>query len=140
MTKNTIGSLFFLAFSTFYFYSVFGIKKMPGSQFEIMTAQTFPFYIGIAGILVSIVLLIISFIEKRKSCFIIAIYKITRFKNNFLFYYRNACLRVYYETTWIYDCYNYIFSGRFFNFKRKKYQKDITDFNGSIYRFLFITK
>jgi putative tricarboxylic transport membrane protein len=66
MTKNTIGSLFFLAFSAFYFYSVFGIKKMPGAQFEVMTAQTFPFYVGISGIVISIILLIISFIEKEK--------------------------------------------------------------------------
>jgi putative tricarboxylic transport membrane protein len=66
MTKNTIGSIFFLAFSTFYFYTVFSIKKMPGNQFEVMTASTFPFYIGIAGIIISIILLILSFIEKEK--------------------------------------------------------------------------
>ena len=67
MTKNRIGSLFFLAFSTFYFYRVFSIKKMPGSQFEIMTAATFPFYIAIAGIAISIILLILSFIEKDQA-------------------------------------------------------------------------
>ncbi len=85
MTKNTIGSLFFLAFSTFYFYSVFGIKKMPGSQFEIMTAQTFPFYIGIAGILVSIVLLIISFIEKEKVVLSLHYIKSLDLKTTFYF-------------------------------------------------------
>ena len=66
MTKNTIGSIFFLAFSAFYFYSVFSIKKMPGNQFEVMTASTFPFYIGLAGIIVSVILLILSLIEKDK--------------------------------------------------------------------------
>jgi putative tricarboxylic transport membrane protein len=67
MTKNRIGSLFFLAFSTFYFYRVFSIKKMPGNQFEIMTASTFPFYIAITGIAISIILIILSFIEKDQA-------------------------------------------------------------------------
>lgn len=67
MTKNTIGSIFFLAFSSFYFYSVFSIKKMPMAQFEIMTASTFPFYIGITGIIISIILLILSLVEQDKE-------------------------------------------------------------------------
>ncbi|WP_419768006.1 tripartite tricarboxylate transporter TctB family protein [Arcobacter sp.] len=67
MTKNTIGSIFFLAFSSFYFYSVFSIKKMPMAQFEVMTASTFPYYIGLTGIIVSIILLILSLLEKNEE-------------------------------------------------------------------------
>jgi len=64
MTKNAIGSIFFLAFSCFYFFNVFSIKKMPGNQFEVMTASTFPFYIGIFGIIISLLILILSFVKK----------------------------------------------------------------------------
>ena len=64
MTKNAIGSLFFLAFSSFYFFNVFSIKKMPGSHFEVMTASTFPFYIGIGGIIISLLIFVLSFIKK----------------------------------------------------------------------------
>lgn len=67
MTKNTIGSIFFLAFSSFYFYSVFSIKKMPMAQFEVMTASTFPYYIGLTGIIVSIILLVLSLLEKNEE-------------------------------------------------------------------------
>jgi putative tricarboxylic transport membrane protein len=67
MTKNRIGSIFFLVFSSFYFYRVFSIKKMPGNQFEIMTAATFPYYIALTGIVISIILLILSFIEKDQA-------------------------------------------------------------------------
>jgi len=67
MTKNAIGALFFLAFSSFYFFNVFSIKKMPGSQFEVMTASTFPYYIGIFGIVVSLLILILSFVKKDKD-------------------------------------------------------------------------
>lgn len=67
MTKNRIGSIFFLLFSSFYFYRVFSIKKMPGSQFEIMTAATFPYYIALTGIAISIILLILSFVEKDQA-------------------------------------------------------------------------
>ena len=56
-----IGSLFFLAFSIFYFINVFSIKKMPGGHFEVMTASTFPYYIGIAGIIISILILIFEY-------------------------------------------------------------------------------
>lgn len=65
MTKNAIGSIFFLAFSSFYFFNVFSIKKMPGSHFEVMTASTFPFYIGLGGIIISILILVLSFIKKE---------------------------------------------------------------------------
>ncbi len=64
MTKNAIGSIFFLAFSSFYFFNVFSIKKMPGSQFEVMTASTFPFYIGLGGIIISLLILVLSFVKK----------------------------------------------------------------------------
>lgn len=64
MTKNAIGSIFFLAFSCFYFFNVFGIKKMPGSHFEVMTASTFPFYLGLGGIIISLLILILSFVKK----------------------------------------------------------------------------
>ncbi|ADG91947.1 putative tricarboxylic transport protein TctB [Arcobacter nitrofigilis DSM 7299] len=67
MTKNTIGSIFFLAFSSFYFYSVFSIKKMPMAQFEVMTASTFPYYIGLTGIIISVILLVLSLLEKNKE-------------------------------------------------------------------------
>ncbi len=67
MTKNTIGSIFFLAFSSFYFYSVFSIKKMPMAQFEVMTASTFPYYIGLTGIIISVILLVLSLLEKDKE-------------------------------------------------------------------------
>jgi len=67
MTKNTIGSIFFLAFSSFYFYSVFSIKKMPMAQFEVMSASTFPYYIGLTGIIVSVILLVLSLLEKNKE-------------------------------------------------------------------------
>ncbi len=64
MTKNAIGSIFFLAFSSFYFFNVFSIKKMPGSQFEVMTASTFPFYLGLGGIIISLLILVLSFVKK----------------------------------------------------------------------------
>jgi putative tricarboxylic transport membrane protein len=85
MTKNTIGSLFFLAFSSFYFYSVFNIKKMPGNQFEVMTAATFPYYVGIAGIIISIVLLISSFYEKEKVILSLQYIKSLDLKTTFYF-------------------------------------------------------
>ena len=37
---------------------------MPMSQFEVMTASTFPFYIGLAGIIISLLILIMSFVDK----------------------------------------------------------------------------
>lgn len=67
MTKNVIGSIFFLAFSCFYFFNVFNIKEMPGAEWEVMTASTFPFYLGITGIVVSLLLLFLSFLNKEKD-------------------------------------------------------------------------
>ena len=67
MTKNAIGSLFFLAFSSFYFLNVFNIKKMPGNQFEVMTAATFPYYIGLAGIVISLLIFLLSFKDEDKE-------------------------------------------------------------------------
>ena len=64
MRKNIIGSIFFLIFSSFYFFNVFSIKKMPGGQFEVMTASTFPYYIGLGGIIISLVLLVLSLMAK----------------------------------------------------------------------------
>lgn len=85
MTKNTIGSIFFLAFSCFYFFNVFNIKKMPGSQFEVMTASTFPFYIGLSGIIISIILLVLSLIEKEKVALSLAYIKSLDLKTTFYF-------------------------------------------------------
>ncbi len=67
MTKNAIGALFFLAFSCFYFYNVFNIKKMPASPYEIMNAASFPFYIGISGIVISLIILLLSFKDKDRE-------------------------------------------------------------------------
>lgn len=67
MTKNAIGSIFFLAFSCFYFFNVFNIKEMPGAEWEVMTPSTFPFYLGLTGIVVSLLLLVLSFISKEKQ-------------------------------------------------------------------------
>ncbi len=67
MTKNVIGSIFFLAFSCFYFFNVFKIKEMPGAEWEVMTASTYPFYLGIIGIVVSLLLLVLSFLNKEKD-------------------------------------------------------------------------
>jgi putative tricarboxylic transport membrane protein len=85
MTKNAIGSIFFLVFSCFYFFNVFNIKKMPGSQFEVMTASTFPFYIGLAGIIVSILMLVLSFVAKDKDFLSMDYLKSLDLKTTFLF-------------------------------------------------------
>jgi len=85
MTKNTIGALFFLAFSVFYFINVFSIKKMPGTQFEVMTASTFPYYMGIAGIIISALILIFSFIEKDKEYLTMTYLKTLDFKTTIYF-------------------------------------------------------
>ncbi len=85
MTKNLIGSLFFLAFSIFYFISVFSIKKMPGGHFEVMTASTFPYYMGIAGIVISTLILIFSFFEKDREYLTIAYLKTLDFKTTAYF-------------------------------------------------------
>lgn len=85
MTKNAIGSIFFLAFSCFYFFNVFNIKKMPGGQFEVMTASTFPFYIGIGGIIISLLILILSFVKKDTDFLSIEYLKTLDFKTTIYF-------------------------------------------------------
>jgi len=67
MVKSRIGALFFLIFSAFYFYKSFDIHLLKGAYYETMTAQTFPYYLGILGILVSLLLLIFSFIKIDKE-------------------------------------------------------------------------
>ncbi len=85
MTKNAIGSIFFLAFSSFYFFNVFSIKKMPMSQFDVMTASTFPFYMGIAGIIISLLIFIMSFVDKDKDILDITYIKSLDFKTTLYF-------------------------------------------------------
>lgn len=85
MTKNSIGAIFFLVFSCFYFYNVFNIKKMPGSQFEVMTASTFPFYIGVAGIVISTLILILSIVKKDEDILSLSYLKTLDFKTTALF-------------------------------------------------------
>ncbi|MBU3013136.1 tripartite tricarboxylate transporter TctB family protein [Poseidonibacter lekithochrous] len=85
MTKNAIGSIFFLAFSSFYFFNVFSIKKMPGSQFEVMTASTFPFYLGLGGIIISLLILVLSFVKKDNDFLTIEYLKKLDFKTTFYF-------------------------------------------------------
>jgi putative tricarboxylic transport membrane protein len=85
MTKNTIGSIFFLAFSVFYFFNVFSIKKMPGSHFEVMTASSFPFYIGLSGIIISLIILVLSFVKKDKDILSMDYIKSLDFKTTFYF-------------------------------------------------------
>jgi putative tricarboxylic transport membrane protein len=85
MTKNAIGSIFFLAFSSFYFFNVFSIKKMPGSQFEVMTASTFPFYLGLGGIVISLLILVLSFVKKDNDFLTLAYLKKLDFKTTIYF-------------------------------------------------------
>ena len=85
MTKNAIGSIFFLAFSSFYFFNVFSIKKMPMSQFDVMTASTFPFYMGIGGIVISLLILIMSFVDKDKDILDMSYIKSLDFKTTLYF-------------------------------------------------------
>jgi len=85
MTKNRIGSIFFLAFSSFYFFNVFSIKKLPGSQFEVMTASTFPFYIGLGGIIISLMILGFTFIKKDDDFLTLEYLKTLDFKTTIYF-------------------------------------------------------
>ena len=85
MIKNRIGAMFFLAFSCFYFYNVFNIKKMPGSQFDVMTASSFPFYLGLAGIIISLIILVFTFINKNEDILSISYLKTLDFKTTILF-------------------------------------------------------
>lgn len=85
MTKNVIGSIFFLIFSSFYFFNVFSIKQMPGGQFEVMTPSTFPYYIGLSGIVISLVLLVLSLMAKDNDKISLAYLKTLDFKSIVLF-------------------------------------------------------
>jgi len=85
MTKNAIGSIFFLAFSSFYFFNVFSIKKMPMSQFDVMTASTFPFYMGLAGIVISLLIFIMSFVDKDTDFLELSYIKSLDFKTTLYF-------------------------------------------------------
>ena len=85
MTKNRIGSIFFLAFSSFYFFNVSSIKKLPGSQFEVMTASTFPYYIGIGGIIISLMILGFTFIKKDNDFLTMKYLKTLDFKTTIYF-------------------------------------------------------
>jgi putative tricarboxylic transport membrane protein len=67
MTKSRIGSLFFLIFSIIYFYQSFNIHLLPNSPYDIMNARTFPYYIGLLGISISIIMFILSFINIKKE-------------------------------------------------------------------------
>jgi len=70
MVKSRIGAIFFLIFSALYFYKSFDIHLLKGAYYETMTAQTFPYYLGILGMLVSILILIFSFIKISEDDFI----------------------------------------------------------------------
>jgi len=85
MTKNRIGSIFFLAFSSFYFFNVSSIKKLPGSQFEVMTASTFPYYIGLGGIIISLMILGFTFIKKDDDFLTMKYLKTLDFKTTIYF-------------------------------------------------------
>ncbi len=63
MTKTRVGSLFFLVFSAIYFYQSFNIHLLPGSHYEAMTAKTFPYYLGLMGIVISCLMLALSYIK-----------------------------------------------------------------------------
>ncbi len=63
MVKSRIGALFFFIFSAFYFYKSFDIHLLKGAYYDAMTAQTFPYYLGILGMMVSALILIFSFIK-----------------------------------------------------------------------------
>ncbi|AXH13801.1 tripartite tricarboxylate transporter TctB family protein [Malaciobacter mytili] len=85
MSKNIIGSIFFLALSSFYFYNVFDIKELPNAQFEVMTPSTFPFYIGIIGIIISLLMLFFAIKEKHNEKISLEYLKSLDFKTIFLF-------------------------------------------------------
>ncbi len=63
MTKTRVGSLFFLVFSATYFYQSFNIHLLAGSHYESMTARTFPYYLGILGMVISCLMLLLSYIK-----------------------------------------------------------------------------
>jgi len=61
MVKSRIGALFFFIFSAFYFYKSFDIHLLRSTMSDVMTARTFPYYLGILGMIVSALILIFSF-------------------------------------------------------------------------------
>lgn len=63
MTKNRVGSLFFLIFSSIYLFYAFDIHIMQVGYIEVMTARTFPYYLGLLGIGVSSLMFILSFVK-----------------------------------------------------------------------------
>ena len=63
MTKTRVGSLFFLVFSTIYLYQSYNIHILAGLNYDAMTARTFPYYLGIFGILVSLLMLLFTFLS-----------------------------------------------------------------------------
>jgi len=67
MTKNRLGALFFLLFSIAYFYKSFDIHLLPGAHYEAMTARTFPFYLGLMGIVLSLIILTLSFLKTEQD-------------------------------------------------------------------------
>ncbi len=67
MVKSRIGAIFFLIFSAFYFYKSFDIHLLRSTLSDVMTARTFPYYLGILGVLVSALILIFSFINIDKD-------------------------------------------------------------------------
>ena len=67
MTKSRAGSLFFLLFSMIYFYQSFTIRLLPGSHYEVMTARTFPYYLGLFGIALSCIMLMLSYAKKSEN-------------------------------------------------------------------------
>jgi len=86
MTKSRLGSLFFLLFSILYFYKSFDIHLLPGSHYEAMTARTFPYYLGLFGILLSLIILIGSFIKmETNDLFDLENLKTFDFKKGFYF-------------------------------------------------------
>ena len=95
MTKNSIGSIFFLFFSCFYFFHVFSIKKLPGNQFEVMTASTFPYYIGLSGIVLSVIMLLLSFKDTNNEKISLVYLKNLDIKTTFYF----VALMIFYGFT-----------------------------------------
>ena len=58
---------------------------MPGGHYEVMTASTFPYYIGLAGIIISSIILLFSFIEKDEDVLSLSYLKTLDFKTTTYF-------------------------------------------------------
>ncbi len=70
MTKKCNRFNIFFSFFKFLFFLMFLVlKKMPGSQFEVMTSSTFPYYLGLGGIIISLLILVLSFVKKDNDFF-----------------------------------------------------------------------